>query len=382
MFFRDVVGQEVVKWELIRSFQEGIVPHARLFVGEDGMGGLGIALAYARYINCDRPSKLDSCGTCPSCKRYNQFAGQDLFFLFPIVNQASRNYCEDELPQWRAFLTKGPHTRYQDWLEYQGGDAKKLGIFAREGEQITQRLSYQIAEARYRVLLIWLPEKMHEALSNKLLKLTEEPPERTVILMVTQEEAKVLATLRSRMQPIYLRAIKEETIRDTLCNLSDGQSVSFVQDIAHLSRGNFRTALDLYQGGSVEEQNNLELFKKILRATVDAQPTRGRAIADEVAKLSREEQINLLGYISQLFRELFVANYELMDIVYVRQDERPLIDYIKACINRDNVARITTEIDLAIVHIGQNVNSKMVIFDLILRLTSILAPSYKERGIR
>lgn len=176
MYFADIHGQEQTKRELYRSYMAGVVPHARLFVGEDGSGALALAYAYARYINCLEPREDDACGVCRSCRSYDQFASQDLLFLFPIVNVGSRNFCEDELPQWRSFLAQGPYATYGDWLTIEEAETKQLGIFAREGDALLEKLSYNVGQARYRVVLIWLPEKMNEALGNKLLKLTEEPP--------------------------------------------------------------------------------------------------------------------------------------------------------------------------------------------------------------
>ncbi len=382
MYFRNIVGQEIAKDELRRSFASGVIPHARLFVGEDGMGALGLAYAYARYINCQSPSREDSCGTCPSCLRYDSYAAQDLIFLFPIVNVSSRNLCEDELPHWRQFLSMGAHTRYSDWLELQGGETKRLSIFAREGERLMQRLSYQIAESKYRIVLIWLPERMNEALGNKLLKLTEEPPERTLILMISEDESSVLGTLRSRMQTLHLRPLAEQTIASALSDVTTTKAQANALDSAHLAGGNYRTALDDYLGKSHSEDEHLQLFKRILRATVNAQPAENKPLVEDISKLSREEQIGLLQYMAHLFREIFVANLEVTKLNYMRDVERPIADYIKACLNERNLGTIQSEIDLAVRHISQNVNSKMVFFDLLLRLTAALASEYKRLGIR
>lgn len=382
MYFRDIIGQEVAKAELRQSLKTGLIPHARLFVGEDGMGALGLAYAYARYLNCHIPSDQDACGSCPSCRRYDGFAAQDLLYLFPIVNVGSRNLCEDELPQWREFLGKGAHTTYSDWLAYQGGEAKRLSIFAREGDLLMQRLSFQIAEAKYRVLLIWLPERMNEALGNKLLKLTEEPPERTLIFMISQHEYAVLPTLRSRMQTIHLRPVEERTIATALSLIQSKQQGANAYASAHLSGGNYRVALDDYLGLAHSQDEYLDLLKKILRATVNAQPAQNKVLVDEIAKLSREEQIELLSYIAYAFREIFVSNFDEASLVYLRESERPIAEYIKRCVTPQNLAEIQIELDLGIRHIAQNVSSKMVFFDLLLRLTSILAKDYKRVGIR
>lgn len=384
MYFADIVGQEEVKRELCRSAQAGIIPHARLFVGESGSGALGIAYAYARYINCHTPGIDDACGKCRSCLSYDQYATQDLHFLFPIVNVGSRNLCDDELEQWRSFLSEGAHTTYTDWLNIEQAETKQLGIFAREGDNLLEKLSYQVADAYYRIVLIWLPEKMNEALGNKLLKLTEEPPKRTIILMVTEQEGRVLGTLRSRMQTTHLRPLHESTIATALASIEVLQPKMELTQAAHLAQGNYRRALDYYRGSERGGGNAMPLsfYKRILRATVDAQPAQMKPLSDELAKLSREEQLSVLTYTAQMIRESYFFNFQIPELHYLEAEEQNIVNYLRTSINKHNVRTLLAEIDLAYRHIQQNVNSRMVFFDLLLRLTAALSASYRQLGLR
>lgn len=382
MYFRDIVGQTSAKNELRGSFMAGVVPHARLFVGEDGAGALGLAYAYARYINCAQPTEHDACGRCRSCLRMDEYAAQDLLFLFPIVNVGSRNLCIDELPTWRKYLALGAHSKYSEWTDLLGGDAKRPMIFAREGESLMAQLSYQIAEARYRTLIVWLPERMHETLANKLLKLTEEPPEHTLILMVTQSESEVLGTLRSRMQSLHLRPLSEVEIVEALRRHPDYRPEASPEESAHLSGGNYRVALDHYLGRSASEEATTKLMGRILRATVNARPMEIRTLADELAKLSREDQLALIGYMGHMFREIYIHPYGVEALGYLQPAERGIAKYLSGCLTETNTLTIHEELNLATVHIAQNVNGRMVWFDLILRLTSTLAPAFRAHGIR
>lgn len=384
MYFADILGQEQTKLELCRSSMAGIVPHARLFVGEDGSGALALAYAYARYINCLTPREDDACGVCRSCLGYDQLAMPDLHFLFPIVNVGSRNLCEDELPQWRSFLSLGAYATYADWLRIEEAETKQLGIFAREGDALLEKLSYHIGDARYRVVIVWLPEKMNEALSNKLLKLTEEPPSQTVILMVSYNEAKVLGTLRSRMQTVHLRPLSEEVIASALREEEVAVPKMDIQMAAHLAQGNYRKALDHYRGTTTDEGRSLYLtyYKRILRATVNAKPMEMKALAEELAKLNREEQLSLLTYVGQMVRESYLYNFAMPEILYLNAEEQSVVNYLRSSINKHNVRNLMEELNLATRHIGQNVNSRMVFFDLLLRFTSALAPSYRQLGLR
>mgnify|MGYP000946825929 FL=1 len=382
MYFHDIIGHEALKAELISSVQMGIIHHAQLFVGRDGEGALGLAYAYARYLNCTQRGETDACGRCPSCKRYDTFAEQDLFHLFPIVNASGKNLAEDTLPEWRSFLAQGPYVRYDEWLSLLGGDGKKASIFAREGEELQQSLSYQMAGTGYRIVLIWLPEKMQEALGNKLLKLVEEPPARTIILMVTMEEEAVLGTLRSRMQILRLQPLAPQVIEEALHHIPQGTEGVEATLAAHLSEGNYRVALDSYLGRSEEHLSQERYLQRILRATVNAQPTEMKLLAEELATASRDEQLALITYLARMFREFYLFNLDLPKLNYLTSKETSIASYLRSCITGQNVRVVESELDLARRHIAQNVNSKMVFFDLLLRLTSTLAPSYRQQGIR
>lgn len=382
MYFHNIIGHEALKAELISSVQMGIIHHAQLFVGRDGEGALGLAYAYARYLNCTQRGETDACGHCPSCKRYDTFAEQDLFHLFPIVNASGKNLAEDTLPEWRSFLAQGPYVRYDEWLSLLGGDGKKASIFAREGEALQQSLSYQMAGTGYRIVLIWLPEKMQEALGNKLLKLVEEPPARTIILMVTMEEEAVLGTLRSRMQTLRLQPLAPQVIEEALHHIPQGTDGVEATLAAHLSEGNYRVALDSYLGRSEEHLSQERYLQRILRATVNAQPTEMKLLAEELATTSRDEQLALITYLARMFREFYLFNLDLPKLNYLTSKETSIASYLRSCITGQNVRVVESELDLARRHIAQNVNSKMVFFDLLLRLTSALAPSYRQQGIR
>ena len=382
MYFHDIIGHEALKAELISSVQMGIIHHAQLFVGRDGEGALGLAYAYARYLNCTQRGETDACGHCPSCKRYDTFAEQDLFHLFPIVNASGKNLAEDTLPEWRSFLAQGPYVRYDEWLSLLGGDGKKASIFAREGEALQHNLSYQMAGTGYRIVLIWLPEKMQEALGNKLLKLVEEPPARTIILMVTMEEEAVLGTLRSRMQTLRLQPLAPQVIEEALQRTPQGTDGVEATLAAHLSEGNYRVALDSDLGRSEEHLSQERYLQRILRATVNAQPTEMKLLAEELATTSRDEQLALITYLARMFREFYLFNLDLPKLNYLTNKETSIASYLRSCITGQNVRVVESELDLARRHIAQNVNSKMVFFDLLLRLTSALAPSYRQQGIR
>ena len=382
MYFRDLVGHDSIKARLIDTAQRGIIPHAQLFLGRDGEGALALAYAYARYLNCSQPGETDACGRCPSCQRFDAVGDPDLTFLFPIINNGGKNLCEDHLSEWRTFLLQGAYTRYEEWLRLLAGEGKKASIFTREGESLQRTLSYQTSGKGYRILLIWLPEKMQEALGNKLLKLVEEPPARTLIFMVSMDEQSVLTTLRSRMQITRLRPLPADEIERALLALPSPPPDADAVYAANMCQGNYRDALDLFRGDETELGIELEYLRRILRATVNAQPIEMRGLADELAGLTRDEQARLIDYLARMFREFYLYNLNLPQINYLAKPEEGIASYLRNCITGKNVRQVQEELDLAQRHLAQNVNAKMVFFDLLLRLTSTLTPSYRQVGIR
>jgi len=188
MLFGSIVGQEVVKKKLIRSVAENRVGHALLLSGPEGNGALALAVAFARYLNCTARTPEDSCGTCPSCRKFARLAHPDLHFVFPVVRSASsRKALSDEyLTEWRETLLADPYLTYERWLGALDSENKQAGIFVDESDQIVRKLQLTSYEGLYKVIVFWLPEKLNQQAANKILKILEEPPARTVFLMVSE----------------------------------------------------------------------------------------------------------------------------------------------------------------------------------------------------
>ncbi|HSM46820.1 MAG TPA: hypothetical protein VK872_03330, partial [Draconibacterium sp.] len=204
MFFKDVIGQDELKKRLIQSVQEERVSHAQLFSGPGGTGKLAMAIAYAQYISCKNRSETDSCGVCPSCHKYNKLAHPDLHFVFPIFNtpKNTKPISDDFLPQWREMVLSDPYFDLGTWLNFIEAENAQGLIYERESDSIYKKLNLKSFESEFKVMIIWLPEKMHTACSNKLLKIIEEPPSKTLFILITEDEEAVISTIRSRAQPV------------------------------------------------------------------------------------------------------------------------------------------------------------------------------------
>ena len=372
MFFKDVIGQDELKVQLAETARRGIVPHARLFCGEEGTGAFQLALAYARYLNCTDRSETDSCGKCPSCLKYNEFAHPDLHFVFPMVSNksAKKEVCDDYLPEWRDFLNKQitQHTYFNidTWLAQMNAESKQAIIYAAESDRIIHKMNLRIYEAAYRVLFIWAPDRMNDACANKLLKVIEEPPANTAILMITNRPDMVLGTIFSRSQPVQVRPIKQEIVTSALADIW-GLSDDDARQIAHLSGGNYFKATEFL---TVDNDNAffLEQFKTIMRNGWTKNVAAMKSFAEEMASLGREMQKNFLSFCQRQVRENFLVCLNEPSLNYMNKEEVEFAKNFHPYVNERNVIDLMEELSLAERHIAQNVNSKMVFFDLSMRI--------------
>ncbi|WP_101688971.1 DNA polymerase III subunit [Dysgonomonas massiliensis] len=372
MYFKDIVGQSGVKERLIKSAREGFIPHAQLFCGPEGVGKLPLALAYAQYLNCENPSETDSCGVCPSCKKYDNLAHPDLHFVFPIVKKAAKKkeVCDDYIVEWREMFESTPYFSYHQWLTNIEAENSQGVIYAKESEEIVRKLSLKIYEAKFKVMVVWLPEKMHEACANKLLKIIEEPTPNTVFLLVSDAPDMIIGTIQSRSQRINIPAIEKADIEKELIAKYNINEVD-AENIAHLSRGSFVKALETI---SLDEENKyfFELFVNMMRSSYARNIKSIKAIAADLAGIGRERQKSYLMYSQKMIREYFVSNLQQPDIVYLNNSENAFGVRFAPFINERNIMDFMQELSLAEMHIEQNVNARMVFFDLCLKVTMLL----------
>jgi DNA polymerase-3 subunit delta' len=371
MYFRDITGQEGVKKQLIDAARKGVLPHAQLFYEQGGTGAFPLALAYARYLNCRERAEGDACGRCPSCLKYDALAHPDLHFVFPIARKEKRKeVCDDYLPEWRLMLKSRVYFNIGHWLEYIDPGNSQVQIFARESGEIMRKLGLRIYEADYRVLLVWLPERLHPTCANKLLKMVEEPPENTVILMVSEEPDKVLGTILSRTQRLNIRPVRTEEMADALVK-NEKLEPEAARQVAHLAGGNYIRAMELI---SVNEENHvfLEHFKEMMRNSWARNVKGMRVMADQLAGIGRERQRNFLAYCQRLIRENFMCRFQSSELLYMNKEESGFALKFAPFIHERNVFELMHELAKAELHIGQNVNARIVFFDLSLRITILI----------
>jgi len=373
MFFKDIIGQDQIKDQLIKTARQGFIPHAQLFCGPEGVGKFPLALAYAQYLNCEDPGETDSCGKCPSCIKYDHLAHPDLHFVFPIVKKAAKKkeVCDDYITDWREFIKQNDYYfNLNQWLEQIEAENSQGLIYAKESEEILRKLSLRIYEAKYKVMIIWLPEKMHESCANKLLKIIEEPIGSTLFLLVSDTPDKIITTIQSRCQRINIHGIEKPDIIQALesrFNITPEDAAS----VAHLSMGSFLKALETI---SLDDQHNFffNLFVQMMRASYARNIKQIKAIGNELGAIGRENQKSFLIYCQRMVREYFISNLAQPEMVYLAQDETNFGMKFAPFVNEKNITGLMDELALAERHIEQNVNAKMVFFDLCLKITMLI----------
>lgn len=371
--FSDVIGQETVKNRLRQEVCEGRIPHAQLFLGPPGVGKLPLALAYARYICCPHRTETDACGTCPSCVKWDKLVHPDVHFAFPIINKAKSpavSVCNDYLPDWRQQLITQPYFYLSHWSLQMEGENKQPLILAKESDEIMRKLNLKSSEGGYKITIIWLAEKMNEACANKLLKLLEEPPEKTIFLLIAEQTETMLTTILSRTQRINIPRIQEDEIALAL-QTNYGVELQESKAIAHMANGDYVKALETIH---LNEENELffERFVSLMRLAYQRKIREMKQWSEAVAAMGRERQKNFLDYCQRMTRENFIYNLHRPEMSYLTKQEQNFAVRFAPFINEKNVIGIMNELSEAQIHVEQNVNAKMVWFDFVLKMIVLI----------
>ncbi len=383
MLFSELIGQYDIKKRLKRTVAEQRIPHAQLLRGPSGVGKLGLAIAYAQYICCENRSEKDSCGACPSCVKYKKLVHPDLHFVFPVIKPGNRTsvVCDDFITEFRAQILKNPYFSVNNWYATISDDAKQGLIYSNESEEILRKLSLKTYESEYKIMIIWMPEKMHSTCANKLLKILEEPPEKTLFLMVSNEPDQIITTILSRTQHIHVPKLADNEIIEML--LKDDELDVNEHDalnIARIANGSYLEALAILNEGD-ENKVNFERFVMVMRLAWQVGNKKDHASlktlrkwADDMATsaIGRERQKNFLSYAQHMTRENFIRNLQEKNLNYLTTYEADFSQRFSPFINERNVEDLMTEFALAERQIEQNVNAKMIFFDLTLKVIMLL----------
>lgn len=367
MQFKDIIGHEEAKSALREMVDSGRIPHALLLSGVPGIGKMRLARAFIQYLNCENRSNGDSCGVCPSCRRIQKFSEPDIHYIYPFVKRKNQkiNVSSDILELWIRMLEEYPYMPVREWLRLIEAGNSQPSIYVTDSDDIAETASLSAYASKYKVFVIWLPEKMQPAAANKLLKLIEEPFEDTIFIAVSNDSSSILPTIYSRMRRIDMKRPDNETVASALVSM--GETKERAKEIARLSGGDLQKAFDLV---TFKDENAEfgEAFRNAMRLAYACKIAELRTLADRFNDMGREKGVRLLDYFAAQIRENFIANLRMPVLNVMTGDEEAFSQKFAPFIHEGNVEDILTDIDDASRDIVRNANGKLIWFDFLLRL--------------
>ena len=374
MQFKDVIGQEAVKQRLIQSVRENHVSHAQLFLGPAGSGKLPLALAYAQYILCPNRTATDSCGVCPTCQKVQKLAHPDLHFVVPTnTTKKVKDKPESDLfmEEWREFAVKnGGYFNDTDWYAFLDIENKQGYMSVRDAASLLRKLSMKSYEGEYKIAIIWMAEKMRVETANKLLKLLEEPPEKTVFLLIAEDQEELLATIKSRTALVKIPAIETSAVENALVQRLYAQPDQ-AHDAAMISEGNWITACHSVKD-SEEHKYFFTTFQQWMRLCFRAAYSEIIDFSSNVKGIGREKLKELLDYGLRIIRNSLLFNNNLAEIVMLPEDEKAFNSKFAPFVNPANMAQIAELFEEAIRQIERNGNAQIIITDMSFKMVGLL----------
>jgi DNA polymerase-3 subunit delta' len=371
MQFKDIIGQSSVKQRLRRMADGGRMPHAMLLLGPSGSGKLALAVAMAQYVLCQNPSEEDACGQCNSCIKASKLVHPDLHFSYPTVgtNATSENF----LPQWRMALLDNPYLNANDWLQHIAAENRQGNITKDECVNIIRKLNLKTFESTHKVLVMWLPEYLAKE-GNRLLKLIEEPPERTLFLLVAENQELILNTILSRCQIVNVRALEDEDVCNGL--LQRGIPEEQARSIAYMSNGSYREALLL---ADKRENDNAQRFLQWMRNGYQGKPINMVKWSEDFAQLGRESQKHFLTYALHFLRELTLLKAVGPDArVRLQGKELESAKKMAAVLELEQAEQLSQLFSDCAFAVERNANPKVLFLDASIKMHSILKNKLPE----
>lgn len=378
MLFSKILGQEHIKSHLTKSADHGRVPHAQLFVGPEGSGTLPMAIAYAQYLLCKNSEGENTKGNDACNIKFKNLSHPDLHFAFPVATNdkvKSHPVSSHFMEEWRQLIEQQPYGNLFDWYRILGIDNKQGQIGVDESQDIVKSLALKSYEGGYKVMLIWMAEKMNTSASNKLLKLIEEPPNKTIFILIAEDEEQIINTIKSRCQLLHFPPLAEDVIKTALIANYQIPEADAIK-IAHQANGNYNKACDLVYSDSEDTQFE-DWFVFWIRSAFKAKGNKNAihdliSWSETIAKTGRETQKQFLNFCLDFFRQALLLNYKSESLVFMEPKTSFKLENFAPYVHGNNIMDISNELQDAIYHIERNGNSKIILTDLSIKLTRLL----------
>jgi DNA polymerase III subunit delta' len=379
MQFSEILGQEYIKSHLTKSADLGRIPHAQLFVGPEGSGTLPMAIAYAQYILCYNKNNENQDGNDSCNLKFKSYSHPDLYFIYPTVTTEdvkTKPKSIDFIAEWRQFLLEKPYGSLFDWYQILGVKNKQGEIRVEDAQDILKSLSLKSYEGGYKIMIVWMADKLNVSASNKLLKLLEEPSDKTLFILISENEEDIIQTIRSRCQVMHFNALPEKIIAESLVS-KENIDPRTATKIAHQSQGNYNKALQLLQENGEDvyfEKWFVDWVRAAFRAKGNASAIQDLITwSEQIAGLGRETQKKFLHYCIDMFRQALLLNYQTTSLVYMEPKiEKFKLENFAPFVNGNNINDIFRELSDATYHIERNGNAKIILTDLSIKLTRLI----------
>jgi len=389
LLFKNITGQNEVKHRLIQTVHESRVSHAQLFFGPEGSRKLALAIAYAQFINCrnrvfdpQSPGGGDSCGVCPSCIKFAKLIHPDLHFIFPVAKtkEVDRNpVSNDFLKIWREVLLDNDfRLNLDDWYKIAGFEKKQGIINAEDCSEILRTLSYKTYESEFKVMIIWMADRLFHSAAPKILKILEEPPDKSLFILITENPEKIISTILSRTQTVKFTRLSDEDIYQELTTRLDCP-VEDARRIVPTADGNLTKAVKILRNDE-EELFCLDKFRTWMLLCHPRNKSLAKTLefVTEIGKLGREKQKNFLAYAGRTIRNAMLINYQNPHLASLNQEEKDFLVKFSKFINHTNIISFSEELEKAQYHIERNANPNILFMDLSMTITNILMTAEKS----
>ncbi len=387
MKFSSITGQTAIKRKLIQTIRDQRVSHAQLFFGPEGNEKLALAIAYAQFINCQNrqipedPEMLaDSCGVCPSCVKYEKLAHPDLHFVYPVSTTKKVKAKPKSIlfiEEWRDFLLKNDyHVNLHEWHEQIGSENKQGIINAEDCNEIIHTLSYKSYESEYKVMIIWMVERLFHAAAPKILKILEEPPDKTLFILISEDIEQIISTIRSRTLQVKIPKISLEDLQTYLVT-KFGCNEREAGIIARQSGGNLKQAVHRVQKIE-EDQFNFNTFRNWMLSCHRNEVVKLVGMAADLGKIGRENQKNLLNYALMILQSCGSAGFDHDQLIQSEGEELKFIKNISVYITPDNLDAFNELFNKALYHIERNAHPQTLFLDVSLQSVHLFQEARKK----
>ncbi len=374
MKFSDIPGHESIKRRMRQMVYSGRLPHALIIEGPEGTGKLAMARALAQYIHCEnRDPDGDACGECRSCRLHQSMNHVDTHYTFPVVKLDGMNSAptsDDFYGEWTEFISNRIYTSINEWSDVFGKKNAHPLIYVTESEALVRKLSFTSHVSKQKIVILWLPERLHESAANKLLKIIEEPPEDTILILVSNSPGEILPTIYSRVQRLQMKRLPDAIIASNLRKLTELTDADAMA-AAHNAEGNMIKAME--QTGTDEESKiNFDTFVSLMRLAYKRDVRALRDWSDDLAARGREKEMAFYDYASRMVRENFIINLNVPELTYLTDTERAFAKNFARFITTGNVEKLSEVFAEASRDIAGNGNGKIINYDIAIKTILLL----------